>query len=264
MKNCLTGDGLRVQDLELQEGFWRSGVNDSSIVECPSRKACSGGTLFLPGTNSSSSPSGLCSAGNEGPLCDVCRAEYVRDYDGTCKPCEETVKRPINILFTVLFILGVAGAIVCFVRHKLRAGAAEGERTANILSSKLVRITKDRHYWVYRLRTKLKIIVSCFQIVTEFQATLNINYPPIFSEFSSFVSKIVNLELLGLVSLGCLVPLNFHQVRRGEERSDELRERINGEFTILNSVAVSNAINTTPFATRFARRRNFLFTPSSR
>jgi hypothetical protein len=67
-----------------------------------------------------------------------------------------------------------------------------------------------KKHWIERARTKVKILTSFYQIVSQFESVLNVRFPPVFEEFGRLVSKFANLDALNLAKVGCLVQTNFY------------------------------------------------------
>ncbi|GMH75621.1 hypothetical protein TL16_g06821 [Triparma laevis f. inornata] len=97
--------GLKIDELPLQKGFWRSGTNAHAIEGCDNDESCSG---YNKTTN--------CAIGHRGPLCSVCEGDYAKNALGICKKCASFQLSPfveaeenyiaeastISIFFTVL------------------------------------------------------------------------------------------------------------------------------------------------------------------
>ncbi|GMI14555.1 hypothetical protein TrVE_jg10526 [Triparma verrucosa] len=60
-----------------------------------------------------------------------------------------------------------------------------------------------------RARTKAKIILSFLQILTEFESVLQIRFPDMFGDWTTWMSSMANLDMLRLVSATCIVDTNF-------------------------------------------------------
>ena len=76
---------------------------------------------------------------------------------------------------------------------------------------KLVHIRRNHKKTVIgALSTKFKIIVSMYQILSQFENLLQVRFPRIFENFTRQVGEIFNLDFLSIIKVGCIVETNFY------------------------------------------------------
>jgi len=59
-------------------------------------------------------------------------------------------------------------------------------------------------------RTKIKILTSFYQIVTQMEGVLGVRFPPIFEGFTRLMSRFANLSFLHVARVDCMVSINFY------------------------------------------------------
>jgi hypothetical protein len=112
-------------------------------------------------------------------------------------------------------IVGVVAAVIFTCvrrrtkkkRRKRKERLAEGDELGGRTRQPPANLTK---HWAERARTKVKILTSFYQIVSQFESVLNVRFPKAFEEFGRLVSKFANLDALNLTKVGCLVQTNFY------------------------------------------------------
>jgi hypothetical protein len=128
-----------------------------------------------------------CAVGYEGPLCAVCSPGYeaATPYQA-CKPCYRNTQSSANI--AVLSLLAVTGTLlaVTALHAPLRA------KWAAMIA------------WLYKpaIRTKTKVLVTQFQIISQFQRILSVNYPDTYTAFLQ-VCQIASLNVPSMLSASC-------------------------------------------------------------
>ncbi|GMI35412.1 hypothetical protein TrCOL_g12555 [Triparma columacea] len=68
----------------------------------------------------------------------------------------------------------------------------------------------DKDHWFNRGRTKAKIMVSFFQILTSFESVLEIRFPPVFEKFARWLSSTANLDAIQVARADCIIDTNFY------------------------------------------------------
>ena len=190
--NCDT-EGVSVGGLSLLPGYWRSGTKSFKIEKCIIAEACSQQT--------NSPNSSQCLDGHHGPLCNVCLPDYSKGVLGICEVCVTTNNIPIETILFFSIVIGVIIAIVViiasiryFKRSKKKANKISGAdrisqfreraRTASNVdstdsgSSALLDFQQDKSNWFNRGRTKVKILLTFYQIVGQFENVLNVRSSP--------------------------------------------------------------------------------------
>ena len=173
--------------IELYEGYWRLAGNDI-IYECPKGGACSGGL----GVGDE-----LCAEGHEGPMCDVCSANYFAS-DSKCIPCEDAALSTGAIAaYSVFGIIGLVAAAWMYYalvikkaekevesQEKLVAKGAsaeiEEEETGKSQFEKIAEYVKVRSF---QILTRVKILTSTYQVITSASVSFKITYPQCFVDF---------------------------------------------------------------------------------
>jgi len=178
-------EGMTLESLSLELGFWRTDKNSLDIRQCPVEPACVGGN--------STDEDGYCLEGHEGPYCNICKAGYTKDAFRLCKSCEMNTA---NVAITL-------GGIVCFLTITY---------IFRLLIKKYSRVNK---LLVKRLKNCGKIIFSAWQIASSLPSTVpTIPLPTNYKEAVG-VAQVLNGNIFQLVAIGCLTRGAFtyyHQV----------------------------------------------------
>ncbi|GMI59611.1 hypothetical protein ScalyP_jg169, partial [Parmales sp. scaly parma] len=174
--------GLTTETLKLSPGYWRSGNSSVKIEMCENIGDC-------PQKNVTQQ----CADGHEGPICANCLPDHTRSVSGGCEECEETSTSSMLMLLACLIISLILSRVL---KRKLR-------------NTSIADVHNKKH-WANRLKTKAKILSSSFQIVCEFAATLKVSFPPVFSEFTKWVSTIVQFDFISIGSFGCMMDMNYY------------------------------------------------------
>jgi hypothetical protein len=142
----------------------------------------------------------ICSEGNTGILCGICRTGYTPTlFPGGCEACSVTAKDWIArgwlfaiVFFSILIVVRVAATYLkVFVTH----GAILHELKDTVSS-------------------KFKIANSFFQVVLLLGAIYDINWPPEFLEFLNFFS-VFEFDFLRIFKLACFVNFDAHSTLYG-------------------------------------------------
>jgi len=175
--------GLTTETLKLSPGYWRSGNSSVKIEMCENVGDC-------PQKNVTQQ----CEDGHEGPICANCLPGHTRSVSGSCEECEETSSSSMLTLLACLIPLSLILSRVLKRRMK---------------NTSIADVHNKKH-WANRLKTKVKILSSSFQIVCEFAATLKVSFPPVFSGFTKWVSTIVQFDFISIGSFGCMMEMNYY------------------------------------------------------
>ena len=123
-------------------------------------------------------------------LCNVCLPGYSKGVIGICEICETTNNIPMETILFFAIVMGVIITVVViiasvryFKRPKKEANKISGlerisqlrerARTASNVdsdSSALLDFQQDKSNWFNRGRTKVKILLSFYQIVGQFES----------------------------------------------------------------------------------------------
>ncbi|GMI20673.1 hypothetical protein TeGR_g13516, partial [Tetraparma gracilis] len=204
--------GITVESLPLKQGYWRSNSSSHNIVQCYTEATCT-----HPNRTTTAADFNLddqCKEGHTGPICNVCLKGYAKSVTGECDMCVYESSVP-DEMYAFVAILGVVTAIILACvrrriktkRKKRKERLAAGDELGGIAQEPPTTLKK---HWAARARTKVKILTSFYQIVSQFESVLNVRFPPVFEEFGRLVSKFANLDALNLAKVGCLVKTNFY------------------------------------------------------
>jgi len=227
--------GIHLHTLPLAIGWWRSDIDSWNFEQCITYDACPQAkkyvnssmvltkTLDLTAFNASQ-----CLTGHHGPLCNLCDDGYVMGVTGVCDFCELTSMRSGNYIALIGGLIGCAVAVFIARRIWLKfvdtavdqlrgigTVSSVGEEGSDAKMDKLA-LVRQHHkqyrnkHWIYRAKTQAKILVSCFQIVSQFEFVLNIRFPRVFEKFMRWAASVANLNLISLVPVGCVVETNFY------------------------------------------------------
>jgi len=222
--NC-DREGVSLEELPVLPGYWRSGTTSFVIEQCLIADAC-------PQQTNSSNSSQICSAGHQGILCSVCQPDYSMGVLGVCEICVSSNNIPVETI--KFFAIVIGGAILVLTtmatiqhfksakKEKNKINGAErisqfrrrARTTSNVdsksESSALLDLQQDRSNWFNRGRTKVKILLSFYQIVGQFENVLNIRFPLVFEKFTRRISAFANFDSLRLMNVGCVIPTSFY------------------------------------------------------
>lgn len=181
--------GVTLATFELQDGWWRSGPNSDTVIECPHASACSG---FSNSTDS------LCRSGYEGPLCAVCIEGWFESTEtGNCEPCGETKSHTGTIVIGCLLT-----TVVLLLAVGLYWAYEERERVPVV-----AKLVHKCELAVEPVKVKGKIIVLTYQVMYAFAGIAHKYDGVVFpSPADNFVAKlgIFNLDVIGYVPAKCI------------------------------------------------------------
>jgi len=206
---------------------WYRTDNLSSIVEkCPFQNSCRGGNM---------SGENICMAGTEGPLCAVCSSGYYYAIaSNSCLSCGGISIVGSLISVGIIAIFCFMGGILTFRYYYKRSPRFRmmiknfHDTAAMVLGMRLgveqldtnikSNGNKRRHSELMRqvqevspirkMQSKVKIVVTLFQIVTSLPWVLSVQFPNVFSWFLSIL-YLFNFEMSGIIPLDCVMDNNF-------------------------------------------------------
>ena len=196
--NC-TAPGATLGSLILDEGHWRKSRYTIDIRRCPGRR-----------DGSACEPS-RCKAGTTGPYCGLCNATDSLVYFGTdrmeCLPCNDSTAM-LPLIIVGAFILFICVLLAVARMSKRRTAQRDGRGKRETAMGMLVH--REEKWWKRhaksvkrRLKIKVKVLFSSFQIVTKAGETYLLTYPPSV-ESALEIFAFANLELDGLgLPLAC-------------------------------------------------------------
>ena len=66
------------------------------------------------------------------------------------------------------------------------------------------KVKRDEGSRMNQIRTKSKILTSFYQILSGYESSLHIRFPPVFEKFTRWISSVANLDALQLVKVRML------------------------------------------------------------
>jgi hypothetical protein len=135
-------------------------------------------------------------------LGNICEDGYALAADNTCTECNESSGiLAVIIIFFLLILFG----LICYIKRQYLL--AKLEELKNYFTN------KTKNYDLKSFRTKGKILFSFFQIISALPTALNLVYPDPFSYTLEYFS-LSNINLISLLSLGCVFSSNFYNKLR--------------------------------------------------
>ena len=214
--NC-TEPGVTLEHLPLHEGHWRASPNTTDVRRCPGGldgSACVGcGGAACSATNFTG-----CKASTGGPYCALCEEGdpaagrgrvYYDKGRMACRSCGEGGATPLFVVGGALLLVSLISVTLFCIRRRRAARAA---RTSGIIGKHTQQmVTRKQQWWKRhavsiqrRLKIKVKVLFSFYQIATKVGETYIVTYPPSV-ESALGVFSFTNLELDGLgLPLACV------------------------------------------------------------
>ena len=78
-----------------------------------------------------------------------------------------------------------------------------------LTEEEMYHLRKNRNSIWNRAKTKGKILVACYQIISQYENILDVRYPELFESFGRWVESVMSLDALKLMAVGCVVPTTF-------------------------------------------------------
>jgi uncharacterized membrane protein YhaH (DUF805 family) len=190
-----SAQGLTIETLRIQPGYWRTTNRSQAVLPCPNY-FCVGGTA----------QSGYCLKGHTGALCAVCGPRHARSSLGGCTACDSgsTIVSPIVSALCILGLLGLALAL-----YLRRARDLKEDLTRKLEVAKSLQDAGDYAATLASAVTRIKILVVHFQLSFVLPDVMSVRLPPELTRWLGIV-KIVNLDLMDLLRLGCFVKRDFY------------------------------------------------------
>lgn len=234
------GEGTTIENMKVDDGYWRVDGESDTILQCPVSAACEGSS------SNSSYGDNLCRTGHEGPYCSVCKDGYFKEYNGLCEECSASSLPNSFLLLGIISFIGV-GLIYLLIKYTCFVSNQEDKNDGKIILSALddfqSRTLKFLEKSVERVRSigrssnsinesyersrnltdqeekdvatkkmiknqmimvKIKIAFVFFQVILLFQEVYLIQYSSPYSEFLSFLS-FIELDLFSVARMECAV-----------------------------------------------------------
>lgn len=175
----------------MNKGYWRVNQFSDNVLKCPLKDACLGGINAWD----------QCRSGHKGKYCDVCDDGYVRSADATCRRCSDdsfiAVAIVLPIIFGLLFFVFVVATV-------------HSEKIKLFLSNQiLILADKAEKYNLSSLRTKVKIMVTFVQILSQMPSVFGALFPEGYLNFLNFFG-FFNFSISSFLSLGCVIDSDYH------------------------------------------------------
>ena len=180
------GGQTTLEDISIEDGFWRATTTSKEILQCHNEDACLGGVT---------GSEGYCEVGYEGPYCSICSEGYSESLSFSCRKCSEDSSDAILTSLIVSFV-GL-GSICILVSYLTSSDISESKKG-------LIGLFKT-----YIPLQSLKILVVTWQILTQFSAVANVTYPDIYQKFLDGLD-VFNFDFSWILSAGCVMDIDFH------------------------------------------------------
>ena len=210
--HCNTS-GILLKNIPLLPDFWRMTPLSTDIRRCYSQNACNGGTNV----------SEFCSEGREGPVCDNCISGYDKNVDDECSECGSSGGvSPISMVAVGLLGLAIVSVLVrrLVPRNGRLAGAVRSvsetlfmDNAANDKSSCIDAIKawlEEKFTILGKFAVRMRILASFLQVLTALGVVFDMPHLDLFSSVTRSLA-FVNIDWIGLTSLGCVIDMNFHR-----------------------------------------------------
>ncbi|GMI16763.1 hypothetical protein TrLO_g12393 [Triparma laevis f. longispina] len=136
--------GSTIGELNVLPGYWRSANNSFKVEKCYNKLACQ---KDEGGENANKTGSGdyYCTDGHTGPLCNICKDDFVMSVTGECDQCNMDLKVPYQlIIFGVLIVLIIV-AIFAYRRYsKNRKRSPSGNQVTTTGRFRRASLTPNR------------------------------------------------------------------------------------------------------------------------
>ncbi|KAK7253724.1 calcium ion binding protein [Aureococcus anophagefferens] len=203
-------EGVTVETLALRSGYWRSSTDSLRTAACDFVDDCPGGR---------GGGDGLCAGESRGPKCALCGAGFVAagSPDGEslgCEPCggAEGWRREVLVLAAAAGLVLVLAAVALRRRAGREAAAAfldhldshDGDPSALVEDDAEDAVEASSVAWLWNaVRPKIKCAIILFQLLGDMEFVLDVPFPPLYSKVWNALGKVVNIDLVEAVPLGC-------------------------------------------------------------
>jgi len=234
-------EGTTLESLPIKRNYWRATALETRLYRCFYKKVCEGWGL---GSQRDSYGDGLCQEGHEGPLCNVCKRDWFFSYTNLrCEKCGAASPVVFGIVVVVVALLLVAVALTIFypgiwlsflfgtvveavhprvhegkfdeaivaaVEHvedeeKDAADEAASRRDADAGAASETE-DEEKDLTARFLLTKLKIVISCYQIVGVMILLFpTISWPSAYEKVAQAFG-FASLSLSSVTRSACLLP----------------------------------------------------------
>ena len=127
----------------------------------------------------------------------MCISGYALAADNSCTKCDNA-----SAVLGVLILSGLLCVVCLLCFWQRRFLISKGKEIIAYFNE------KTKNYDMQSLKTKGKILFFFFQIVSTMPTSLNVYYPNPFS-FTLELFSLTNVNIINLLSLGCVFSSNF-------------------------------------------------------
>ena len=241
--------GNTLAELPILPGGWRFSPESTVIWTCHNEAACDN-TLVVQATATNSTRrrlqstptfgDALCAEGHRGFLCGTCIENWHGYSDSqVCSECGGSLA--LAFMPLVLIILALVGATIAFIRTGemvLDAGTLIDGGTQSALKAKAEELfqnqveavaeenaeekphkgCKENTRWfmftlvgkVQNFTTKLKILLSLWQVLQGISAVFSIPFPTFYEATVDEIGGLIQIELPAIMPIDCIVSMNYY------------------------------------------------------
>lgn len=228
----LDGDACRstVEALTLRDGYWRSSETSTKTEVCAQAKDCAGGRA--------GGGDALCAGNTRGPACALCERGYAAhgSSDGDtlgCARCEGTSATTLRA--SLAASIGVA-LLLAAAAYRHRRAVLDACYRVHVFVNALFVQTKGSRAGIAdidvqtrgffgavwnKVRSKLKIVLTLAQLLSDMDFALDVKYPPVYGRIMHSVGRVTHVSLAHIFPLqrGAASPRRRPRFRRGKRHS---------------------------------------------
>ncbi|CAM9398277.1 unnamed protein product, partial [Ascophyllum nodosum] len=180
-----SGGTTTVEQLKIDEGYWRATNTSTLVYECFNTKACGGGVTGALD---------YCLPGYEGPYCSICSKTHVSGTSFSCRECSDRA-----IAITIVAILVVLATAIGLATVSYLVSAEVVGRGRGIVEAIVRRVPTQ----------SVKVVIVVWQILTQFTSVANVTFPNGYQRFLEGMN-FLNFDLSRVFSIGCFLDIDFH------------------------------------------------------
>lgn len=212
-ESCST-EAIRVESLNIKEGFWRPNVDDfTEILSCPRSRFCNKetGTQIDAAILAIEPESVQCRIHHRGTYCFGCEEGFELSLPDGCNECTDKVKKDHRRNFAFLVLVVIMVVTSCTVYVYLRAKTKSKMKISWCPNVKIIwKQVTDMGAFV---GVKLRIFESFLQVLFAFQSILFVNGTS--SLFGDILNAFANVDfgiLAYRLSVECAIDVNHYSV----------------------------------------------------
>ena len=227
--------GATLRALPLERGYWRANNETIDVRLCPKGYSEKSACIGCAGAACAAANFSGCRAGTGGPYCGLCDPDFAASvlnvtgnkvyYNSDARTCEECIgsERGYGLLAAFVALLCLLCMLWCAAKRLVSRYAARAQQSGGKEVSRsgrlLTQMVRREERWyrragkmlLRRLRVKVKIFCTFYQVATKVGETYFITYPSSV-ESTLKIFTVVNLELTGWgLPLACVELGGFKQ-----------------------------------------------------